>query len=518
MSCVAKKKLLDRYFTALTNKDGKVRLVDLKNIFKDAGFMGSNIKVKSIFDKIDSIASNEIDFDEFYDILHKDIGLCNNIFEGNLVIKNFKSFQEQIEDIFNLVKSNDRGKVASYIPELKGVDPNNFSVSVCTVDGQTFSIGDTEEKFCIQSMCKPFLYSLALKEHGKDKVHKHVGREPSGVVFNHLSLNDNGLPHNPLINSGAIMVASLIKNKVSEADRYKHYTNFLSKLCGGEYIGFNNAIYASEKKTADRNFALSYFMREQGAFPKNVDILSALDFYFQACSVNVDTSIMSSMAATLANGGKCPLTGKRVLSHDQVTPCLSMMDSCGMYSYSGEWTFLVGVPAKSGVSGGIFIVVPNLMGICIWSPKLDKHGNSIRGVDFAKNLVKKFHFHRYNSVNDLLKRNNKRDDYNVFKLLNAAASDDIKTLIELTSHGVNLDSTDYDSRTALHLSCAEGSIHTFNYLINRVNEILPVDRWGNTPLDDAKNNNHTSLVDIYQTLLSNKKSSKLVIRKEEIKL
>lgn len=268
-------------------------------------------------------------------------------------------------------------------------------VALCTIDGQQFDLGDSDVSFCVQSCCKPINYSLALEELGPEIVHKYVGREPSGHGFNALTLNHELKPHNPMVNAGAIMCCSLVKKEFDLPDRFDYVMNAWEQLSGGQRPTFNNAVYLSEKTTADRNFALAYFMSEHKAFPERTDLLETLNFYFECCSIEMTAQKMAVVAATFANGGVCPLTGQRVLSPSTVQNCLSLMYSCGMYDFSGEFAFSIGLPAKSGVSGCMMIVIPNVGGICTWSPRLDRLGNSVRGVEFCRQLVATYNFHHY---------------------------------------------------------------------------------------------------------------------------
>uniref|UniRef100_A0A915A2P0 glutaminase n=1 Tax=Parascaris univalens TaxID=6257 RepID=A0A915A2P0_PARUN len=230
------------------------------------------------------------------------------------------------------------------------------------------------------------------------KVHGYVGQEPSGRLFNEICLNHNKKPHNPMINAGAILVVSLLKRNNSLSDRFDFALQQLKNFACNGYVGFNNAVFLSERETADRNYALSYYMREHKCFPRNTSLQDTLDLYFQLCSIETNTDTLAVMAATLANGGVSPLGAKRVVCNRAVRDTLSLMYSCGMYDYSGQFAFTVGLPAKSGVSGDLMIVVPNVMGIGIYSPPLDSLGNTVRGVKFAKQLVEKFNFHNYDSV------------------------------------------------------------------------------------------------------------------------
>ena len=203
------------------------------------------------------------------------------------------------------------------------------------------------------------------------------------------------------------------------------------------------------------------------------------------------------VAATLANAGICPTTGERVLEPDTVQKCLSLMYSCGMYEFSGEWAFTVGLPAKSGVSGVVMIVVPNVLGLCVWSPRLDAQGNSVRGVEFARELVRVFNFHYYDNLvgglhgkqDPRIPRN--RQQRNVLVDLCWAASEgDLDGLRRLVLQGAEIDAADYDGRTALHLAASEGRDEIVSFLLEQGVNPAPIDRWGGTPLDDARRERH----------------------------
>lgn len=286
------------------------------------------------------------------------------------------------------------GKKADYIPILEEQDSNWFTVSVCTVDGQTFSYGNTEKNhaFSIQSGVKPWLYAAAVEQHGLKKVHRHIGIEPSGLAFNEVSLNADDRPHNPMINAGAIVTGSLVRSGLDMAGKFRFFRKFMSDVVGGSKIGFSQPTYLCEQETAFRNNALMYYMDNAGVFPADVNPTTALDFYFQACSIEVTPQMAANAAATLAAGGVSPLTGKRCFSPVTTKSCLTLMFSCGMYDYSGEWCTKIGLPAKSGVSGVVYVVIPHVMGIAVFSPPLDSHGNSVRAVEFYKRLLQKYKF------------------------------------------------------------------------------------------------------------------------------
>jgi glutaminase len=449
--------------------------------------------------------ASRIDFRQFKELARHNSSLIKRAVEGDLAVPDFPALTSDIDRMYRELLPVRTGSVADYIPQLGRVDPEQLAIAVCTIDGQRFSVGDARTAFCLQSVSKTVSYCLALEEHGADDVHRHVGREPSGQSFNELALNPRGLPHNPMVNAGAIMTSSLIRPDLDIADRFDHVAETWRRLTAGARVGFNNAIYLSERQTADRNFALGYSMRESGAFRPGVDLQETLEFYFQNCSIEVDAEMLAIAAASLANAGVCPLTDDPVFSTGTVQSCLSLMSSCGMYDFSGEFAFTIGLPAKSGVSGALMLVIPGLMGICVWSPRLDELGNSVRGIEFCRKLVAEYNVHVFDSLVDDRGRSTKRDPRRkknqteierVVALTWAASQGDLNEVRALVAGGVDPSTADYDGRTALHLAAAEGQADVVRYLLSAGTEPAPVDRWGGTPLSDAESNGHTDLVDV----------------------
>ena len=271
----------------------------------------------------------------------------------------------------------DEGAVADYLPELAKADRGWFGICVATVDGHVYEVGDTRQPFTIQSISKPFAYGLALEDRGKDAVLARVGVEPTGDAFNEISLAPGtGRPLNPMINAGAITSTSLIAGH-SQEDRWNRILALFS-MYAGRQLALNEVVYRSERETGHRNRAISHMLR-------NFEILEgdpepALDLYFRQCSIEVTCRDLSVMAATLATGGLNPVTRERALDPGNVDEVLSVMTTCGMYDYAGEWVYRIGLPAKSGVAGGILAVLPGQLGIGVFSPPLDPRGNSVRGV------------------------------------------------------------------------------------------------------------------------------------------
>lgn len=438
-------------------------------------------------------------------------------FSNQLIIPDFKSFCESVTTIFHECEDHTEGSNPSYIPQLERVDPNLWAVSVCTIDGQRYSIGDTDTHYTLQSTSKPFNYAIALDLYGADHVNQFIGSEPSGHNFNEICLDQNKMPHNPMINAGAIMVASLIRPELNLADRYDYIQNIYRKLTGGLYVGFDNSVYLSEREAADRNFALGHYMKENNCFPPNTNLESVLEFYFQLCSLETMPDSHAVMAATLANGGICPITGEQIFKEDSVKHTLSLMLSCGMYDYSGQFAFKIGLPAKSGVSGAIIVVVPNVMGICIYSPRLDNLGNSSRGLLFCEKLLNLFNFHHFDSLQHSCEKIDPRrhmfesKEADIMNLLFAASNGDLSSVKRHWLGGQDMDGTDYDERTPLHIAATEGHFEVVRFLVDtaRVN-VNAVDRWGLTALDDAQHFNHTEVVNFLSNQL---KTPEQIIKK-----
>ncbi|MFV8229326.1 glutaminase A [Mycolicibacterium fortuitum] len=282
------------------------------------------------------------------------------------------------------------GALASYIPELSTVDPESFGLSLSTSDGYVYESGDTAVEFTIQSISKPFTYALALELIGQDAVDAKIGVEPSGEAFNEISVdNVTKTPKNAMINAGAIAAVSLVPGAGAD-DRFDRILEFYS-ACAGRRLHVDMDVYGSEKATGNRNRAIAYMLASFGVLDDDPD--EVLDVYFRQCSVRVTSTDLARMATTLARGGCNPMTGRRVSGAKVVRRTLSVMVTCGMYDATGDWVSAVGMPAKSGVGGGIVAVLPGQLGIGVYSPRLDARGNSVRGVEVCRNLSSQLGLH-----------------------------------------------------------------------------------------------------------------------------
>ena len=304
--------------------------------------------------------------------------------------------QKIIDGIHQKYKDVDDGAVATYIPELGRANPTDFGICLVTVEGQVFTAGDWDKEFTIQSMCKPFAFQLALERHGAGETLKHVGVEPSGEAFNSIEFDPKtGRPFNPMVNAGAIAVASLIKQKPAAAG-VKAFVEKMGKAAGRR-LQVDEAVLASETLTGNRNRAIAYMLLNAGIIDEGVQ--DSLHQYFAQCSMLVNCKDLAMMAATMANIGNQPLTGEAVFDFQNLKHVLAVMFSCGLYDYAGNWAFEVGLPAKSGVSGGIFGVVNRQLGIAVYSPRLDAQGNSVRGILACKELASHLGLHAFDFSN-----------------------------------------------------------------------------------------------------------------------
>ncbi|XP_036989122.2 glutaminase liver isoform, mitochondrial isoform X3 [Artibeus jamaicensis] len=459
-------RLGDLLFYTVAEGQERIPIHKFTTALKATGLQTSDPRLRDCLSQMrlmvrQSSSGGLLDRDLFQKCVSRNIVLLTQAFRKKFVIPDFEEFTGHVDRIFEDTKELAGGKVASYIPHLAKSNPDLWGVSLCTVDGQRHSVGHTKIPFCLQSCVKPLTYAISVSTLGTDYVHKFVGKEPSGLRYNTLSLNEEGIPHNPMVNAGAIVVSSLIKMDCNKAEKFDFVLQYLNKMAGNEYMGFSNATFQSEKETGDRNYAIGYYLKEKKCFPKGVDMMAALDLYFQLCSVEVTCESGSVMAATLANGGICPITGESVLSAEAVRNTLSLMHSCGMYDFSGQFAF--------------------------------------------HRLVSLFNFHNYDNLRHCARKLDPRREggevrnKTVVNLLFAAYTGDVSALRRFALSAMDMEQKDYDSRTALHVAAAEGHTEVVKFLIEacKVNPLVK-DRWGNIPLDDAVQFNHLEVVKLLQ--------------------
>ncbi len=272
----------------------------------------------------------------------------------------------------------ERGEVADYIPELSKVDPAVFAMVVATNDGEVHTVGQTQQLFSIQSVSKVFTLTLAIGIHG-NSIWKRVGREPSGSAFNSIVLleHEKGIPRNPFINAGAIAITDMVTAGHEPRETIGEILRFIQFLSGDESIVVDQAVAKSETVSGHRNYALAHYMKSYGNLLGAVD--KTLGVYFHQCAIAMNCTQLALAGRFLAQGGKHPDTGHHVISAERARRINALMLTCGHYDGSGDFAFRVGLPAKSGVGGGILAIVPGVASIAVWSPGLNEYGNSLLG-------------------------------------------------------------------------------------------------------------------------------------------
>ena len=301
--------------------------------------------------------------------------------------------QEQLEDLHRRHLGIGDEQVASFYPPGAESERHRFGIAGTNVDGTTWTVGDCDHRFPLHSISKVFTYGLALEDNGQDATRRRVGVEPSGDPFNSITFDDvNHRPFNPMINAGALVAASLVAGRDRD-EKVARLLEVLRRYAGNPDLQVDHAVLAEQLVSNDRNLGLSYLMRSLGMVDGDVE--EHIEVYLSACSVTVTPRELSVMGATLSNDGINPHTAERALASEHVRDVISVMSTCGMYDAAGQWATDVGIPAKSGVSGGIVTAIPSYFGFGVFSPGLDVHGNSVRGVNLCRELSERFGLHVY---------------------------------------------------------------------------------------------------------------------------
>ncbi|HEY5678551.1 MAG TPA: glutaminase A [Pseudomonadales bacterium] len=374
----------------------------LREKFLACGIQPDDFRLRRTWQGLDELAERPIDLETFRQLVSPELLMVARVLNKRLIVPEWQDFRQDIQYIYEQVASDRSGANADYIPILRDADPERWGVAVCTVDGQRLAIGDVDVYHSVQSVSKPLTYAYALAREGEEFTHQFVGVEPSGRPFNALDLLPDMRPYNPCVNAGAIMVAGVVASGAPDLDAREITTQLMelwAGLCGRcAPVRFSEETMLSERASAYNNFAIAYLLQGRRGLPRDVDLHKMLDVYFSCCSMEMTARMLSVAAATLANGGVCPINGRQVLSTDIVKRTISVMQAAGMYDNAGGFTLEVGLPAKSGVAGSVMVVVPNLLGFATFSPRLDSYGNSVRGVSFCRQLVERYSVHMYDNL------------------------------------------------------------------------------------------------------------------------
>lgn len=304
-----------------------------------------------------------------------------------------EDYEKTLKEAHSLFKSNKEGKPITYTDDVPAIDLDKFGIAIVTTAGDLYQIGDASQTFALQSICKPLLFALALHDHGRDALIKKVGVEPTGMPFNSILSIKLRYPHlqNPSVNAGAIASASLIKGSSPE-EKFDRILQLVSSLTYHP-PSVDSQILTSERKQNATNMSIAYLLKSLNIIYDNPE--QSVDIYLKACSINTTAIDLAHIGAALANWGKSPKNHQQILEIKEVRDILSVMLTSGMYDFSGEWMFRVGLPAKSGVGGGILIVVPGVCGIGLYSPLLNEEGNSQKGVLASEYLSKRLRLHLF---------------------------------------------------------------------------------------------------------------------------
>jgi glutaminase len=347
----------------------------------------------------EALGTVPVSYSRFVELVAPCATIFLKAFNEENVIPDWGSFVADMKTFFEESMADTSGQNAQYIPVLRDADPDRWGVSFCSVDGQRFSLGDSEAKFSLQSVSKPVTYAIGLATEGEEFMEEWIDVEPAGRPFNTQDLDPaTQRPFNASLNSGAIMAAGIVASGFPTKTTWREIVDKVvekwKELCGnGNAIEFSGITFESEKATAYNNFAIAYNLKGRRGLPRDVDLHKMLDVYLGCCSIEITAEALSVAAATLANGGICPITEKEVFPADVVRTVLAETMTCGLYDQAGRFAVEVGLPAKSGVSGALLVMVPGVFGFSTFSPRLNQKGNSVRGIDFCKRLVKCYRLH-----------------------------------------------------------------------------------------------------------------------------
>ncbi|XP_066506191.1 glutaminase liver isoform, mitochondrial isoform X2 [Hoplias malabaricus] len=473
---------------------GRVSTHHLFETLWSTGVLRTDPRIKDCYALMKKLqdADGAVDSNTFQRCVTGFVSFILKAVQGRFVIPDFSMFAEETQKLFikckhlSSVKEKEEGSEGS----------GKWGVSICTVDGQRLSLGDWAEPCVLGEISWPLVYGLAVDQLGVDYVHKYVGLEEYAKYESPFMLSKQGVPHSPLAETGAIISTSLLqltaRPVTEEEEKYESVLNIVRRLCNKEHANLNCTSYQGLRMDIIRLHALSFYLQEKKCFPEGVDINATLDLLLQCLSTEVTCESGAALAATLANGGLCPMSGDQVLSPSSVRSVLSMMQVGGMKDYSRIFHFKTSVPAKSSSSGMVLIVVPGVLGLACWSPELDAYGNSWRGVHFCEELVSAFQLHSFDirtpfrQVLSYRQWKVESEGYQIMNVLLAAYRGDLQALRRYFLSGADVNAVDYDGRSALHVAASEGRLEVIKFLVEntRANCTLK-DRWGNTALQEA---------------------------------
>ncbi|XP_076589711.1 glutaminase liver isoform, mitochondrial [Chaetodon auriga] len=487
--------------------DGRINVGRFFEAIWSSGLHRSDPRLRDCFLHLRKLqdADGLVDRDTFHRCVTGFVSLILKALQGRFVIPDFSTFTEETQKLFS------RCRQLSSVQEKEkdSVDSTKWSVSICTVDGQRLSLGDWAGSLVLGELSWPLVYGVAVDLLGSDFVHRYVGMEGFSRYDSPFTLTKTGLPHSPLTETGAIVTTSLLqlagRLSAEEEEKYDSVLNVIRRLCNKEHGSLSCSSFQSSRKVGVRLHSLSFYLQEKKCFPEKTDISAALDLLLQCASTEITCESGAVMAASLANGGLCPLSGDQVLSPAATRSMLSMMQVAGMKDYSTTFHYKTSMPAVSSSHGALLAVVPGVLGLMAFSPELDACGNSWRAVHFCQELISTFQLHTFDIRTPfrqiLAYRHWKTESegYQIMNVLLAAFRGDVQTLRRYFLSGVDVNAVDYDGRSALHVAAAEGHTEVIRFLLQNAgaNGALQ-DRWGSSPLQEARRHNQEAAVQLLQ--------------------
>ncbi|XP_051975813.1 glutaminase liver isoform, mitochondrial [Xyrauchen texanus] len=484
---------------------GRVNTNQFFEALWSSGIIRTDPRIKDCYSLMRKLqeADGTVDRSTFHRCVTGFVSFILKALQGRFVIPDFSTFAEETQKQFIKCKQLSSVKEKDHVKE----SSTHWGISICTVDGQRLSLGDWAEPCILGEISWPLIYGLAVDHQGVDYVHRFVGMEEYSKYESPFTLTKQGVPHSPLVETGAIISSSLLqlatRPVMEEEEKYESVLNIIRRLCNKEHANLNCTNYQNLRKDIIRLHALSFYLQEKKCFPEGVGINATLDLLLQCLSTEVTCESGAALAATLANGGLCPLSGDQVLSPHATRSTLSMMQVAGMNDYSRTFHFRTSVPAKSSRYGGVLIVVPGVLGLMCWSPGLDSNGNSLRGVHFCEDLVSTFQLHSFDirtpfrQVLSYRQWKVESEGYQIMNVLLAAYRGDMVSLRRYLLAGADVNAVDYDGRSALHVAASEGRLDVIMFLVENANANCTLkDRWGNTALQEAMRCNQDPAIQI----------------------
>ncbi|XP_035859352.1 glutaminase liver isoform, mitochondrial [Sander lucioperca] len=483
--------------------DGRININQFFEAVWSSGLHRSDPRLRECFFHLRKLqdAEGSVDRNTFHRCVTGSVSLILKALQGRFVIPDFSTFTEETQKLFS------RCRQLSSVQEKESMDSSKWGVSICTVDGQRLSLGDWAGPQLLGEVSWPLVYGVAVDLLGSDLVHRYVAVETYSSHNSPFTLTKTGIPHSPLTETGAIVTTSLLQLAgrlcAEEEEKYDSVLNVIRRLCNKEHANLNCTSYQSSRKASVRLHALSFYLQEKKCFPEKTDINAALDLMMQCASTEITCESGASMAASLANGGLCPLSGDQVLSPAATRCMLSVMQVAGMKDYSSTFHFKTSVPAVSSSRGALLAVVPGVLGLMAFSQETDACGNPWRAVHFCQELISTFQLHSFDirtpfrQILAYRQWKAESEGYQIMNVLLAAFKGDVQTLRRYFLSGVDVNAVDYDGRSALHVAAAEGHVEVIRFLLQNTgsNAVLK-DRWGSSALQEAQRHNWDAAVQL----------------------